>query len=87
MSGLEEVTDGFAEVTKAFGLGAGQEQIEWKVEVPEGVARMQLYLQRKWEDPVPVRKGPAQTVDSAAVVRGRTGLKAGDKIPVQFWWA
>jgi hypothetical protein len=57
MSGFEEVTDGFAGVAEAFGLGAGQGQIEGKVEVPEGVARMQLYPQRNWEDPVPVPKG------------------------------
>jgi hypothetical protein len=47
---------------------------------------MQLYFEHKWDDPVPVVKGPAQTVDSATVVTGHTGLQPGDKIPVQFWW-
>jgi hypothetical protein len=78
MNGLEEVTN-------AFGLGAGQEQIEWTIEVPEGIARMQLYFQHKWDNPG--AKGPAQTVDSVTVLTGHTGLKSGDKIPVQFWWA
>jgi hypothetical protein len=44
MSGLQEVTEGLAEVTNVVEWDQDNEQIGWHIEVPEGVTRMELYL-------------------------------------------
>lgn len=62
------------------------EQVEWRLEVPEGVTHFTLVFEKQRYPGPPLTKGPAQTVNSATVVTGRAGLKPGDKIPVLFWW-
>jgi hypothetical protein len=85
MSGLEEATNGMAEVTNVSEWDKDHDQVTWRVEVPKGVTRFALYFGHG-DYPVPQLKAPGQTVASATVVTGRDGLKAGDKIPVRFWW-
>ena len=86
MSGLQEVTEGWAEVTNVCEWDQDNEQIGWHTEVPEGVTRMELYFDQKPNEPEPVTKGPANAFDSASVVTGHTGLKKGDKVRVKFRW-
>jgi hypothetical protein len=86
MSGLQEVTEGLAEVTGVSEWDQDNEQIAWHVEVPEGVTRMELYFDQKPNEPVPVTKGRANPFDSSSVVTGHPALKKGDRIRVKFWW-
>ena len=85
MSGLQEVTEGSAEVTNVSEWDQDNEQIGWRIEVPEGVTRMELDFDQKPKEPGTGTKRPSNPFDSASVVPGHTGLKPGDKIRVKFW--
>lgn len=86
MSDPEETTEGYAEVTDVLEWENNHERLEWRIEVPEGVTRFDLYVLEQPYPVPPLIKGPIRIVSAATVVTGRSGLRKGDKVPVRFWW-
>jgi hypothetical protein len=86
MSGLQEVTEGSAQVTNVSEWDPDNERIAWHTEVPQGVIRLELHFDQKPKEPEPETKGATRALDSASMVAGHSGLKKGDKVRVKFWW-